>query len=253
MTMKHISKLLFTTGIIVTMIFSGCTKTEDILPETPETPTAASTPSITFGDGYGVLAAVKSVSFTTVAGYTVPVEVNTAVAAFPSSPNSTAFLDAGSVSLNGKALTKSSNNAYVYQNFTDPLSFSQQSWVVSGSGSVPGITYSEDRPMPDFSGFASLPSTIAKSGGITIALGSAVSYADSVYVIIADYNNGYLLKRVGGGAADVVFSAADLSKLASGQAMMQVCPWNFKDEDFNDRKFYFVNETVYTKMGITIN
>lgn len=251
--MKRINTVIFSMGIIATLLISGCSKTEDVLEEATTNTTTATTPSITFGDGYGVLAAVKSVSYTTVAGYTVPVEVNTAVAAFPSTPNSTTFQDAGSVSINGNALTKSTNNTYVYQNLTNPLSLNEQSWSVSGSSTVPEIIYNENRPMPDYIGFESLPSTISKSGGVTVNLGAAVNNADSIYVIIADYNNGYILKRVGGNSASIVFTASDLSALASGQGMLQVCPWSYKEEDFNDRKFYFVNETVYTKIGITIN
>jgi phage I-like protein len=84
-------------------------------------------------------------------------------------------------------------------------------------------------------------------------LGNAVSGADSVYVLLHDYNGKTLLKRASGNAASVTFSASEISTLNSGNGMLQVAPWNYKSEDFSDKKYYFVNETCYTKMGIPIN
>jgi hypothetical protein len=204
-------------------------------------------------DGYGVLVAIRSVSQTTVAGITVPVEVNTAVAAFSSSMGSSTLVDGGTVTLNSKGLTKSSNNAYSYQNLMDPLSFSTITWNVSGLGSVPAISYTDDRPIPGYSGFSALPATVTRSAGVTISLGSAISNADSVYVIVTDYDNHMVLKRLAGSAAQCTVSASELSGFTAGQGMLQVVPWNYKDEDFNDKKFYFVIESAYTKQGITID
>jgi hypothetical protein len=249
--MKIISKILLSGLLFGSLFISGCAKTEDLTNNIPSTPNST-TPSIAFGDAYGGMVAVKSVSYTTVAGYTIPVEVNSAVASFFSSPGGS-MVDAGNVSLNNKMLTKTGNNAYVYQTLTDPLVFNQFAWVVSGSGGVPAISYTNDRPMADFSGYSSLPATITKASGLTISLGSAISDADSVYITIADYSNGYILKRVSGSAAQCTFTAAELSALAAGQGMLQVCPWNYKSEDISSKKFYFVNESAYTKMGITIN
>lgn len=250
--MKIHRKFLPLTTVIITLFLVGCTKSEELTPDIPSTQ-GTQTPTITFSDGYGVMAAIKTVSYTTVAGYTVPVEVNTAVAAFLSTPSGGSLVAAGNVSLNNKMLTLTSTNAYVYQTLTDPLVFNQFVWNVSGSGAVPAITYTDDKPMADFSGFSSLPATITKASGLTISLGTAVTNADSVYVVISDYSNGYILKRVAGNAAACTFSAAELSILAAGQGMLQVCPWNYKDEDINSKKFYFVNEAAYTKTGITIN
>jgi hypothetical protein len=250
--MKNMFKTIFFAGALASFVISGCDKAKEATPENPNNNTSTA-PTITMSDGYGVLAAVRSVSQTTVAGITVPVEVNTAVAAFSSSMGSSTFVDAGTVTLNSKGLTKSSNNAYTYQNLTDPLSFSTITWNVSGSGSVPAISYTDDRPIPGYSGFDALPSTVTRSAGVTISLGSAISNADSVYVIVTDYDNHMVLKRLAGGAAQCTVSAAELAGFTAGQGMLQVVPWNYKDEDFNDKKFYFVIESAYTKQGITID
>jgi hypothetical protein len=238
---------------LATIIFSGCSKKEDVVEDpTTNTPsTSNSTPSIK--DGYGTFAAVHSVSYTTVQGITIPLDVNTAVAAFYSSPGSGSMVDAGTVTLNSKTLTKNSNNAYVYQNLTDPLSFSQVSWNVAGSGGVQAITYTDDKSFPDFSGYNSLPSELAKANGLTVSLAGTISNADSVYVIVSGGDK-YVLKRAAGNAAQCTFSASDLSAIANTtMGMIQVAPWNYKKEDFNSKSYYFVLETCYTKQGVTIN
>jgi hypothetical protein len=250
--MKNMIRKTFMAGALASLIFTGCSKkSEEVTPPTPTN--NGSSPTITISDGYGALAAVRSVSYTTAGGYTIPMEVNTAVAAFFASAGSSTFVDGGAVTINSKSLTKSSSNAYVYQTLTDPLTFSTITWSVSGSSSVPAISYTDDRPIPDYSGFSSLPATITKSAGVTISLGSAVSNADSVYVTVTDYNNHQVLKRVAGDANECVFSAAELSNFTAGQGMVQVCPWNYKSEDFSSKKYYFIIESAFTKQGITIN
>jgi len=250
--MKNFLKSTIFAGGCAILLLSACSKTSEVVPENPVT-TSPSAPTITMSDGFGALAAVRSVSYTTVAGITIPLEVNTAVAAFPTAMGSSTFVDAGTVTLNGKGLTKSSNNAYVYQNLTDPLSFSTITWNVSGSASVPAITYTDDKSIPDYSGFSTLPTTVTRSAGVTISLGSAISNADSVYVTLTDYSNHQILKRVSGSAAECVFSASELSGFVAGQGMVQVCPWNYKAEDISSKRFYFIIESAYTKQGITIN
>jgi len=250
--MKNLIRITIIAGTVVSLIISGCAK-KTTSPDSPATAANTSAPTIAIGDGYGVLAAVRSISYTTVAGYTVPLEVNTAVAAFPIALGSTTFTDGGTVTLNTKTLTKSANNAYVYQNLTDPLSFSTLNWSVSGSSSVPAISYSEDKPIPDYSGFSTLPATISKASGVTISLGGAISNADSIYVVVADFNNHRIMKRLAGNAVECVIGSSELLEFTSGQGMIQVCPWNFKSEDYNSRKFYFIIEAAYTKQGIAIN
>lgn len=242
---------IFFSIILISLFLSGCKKTETNEPLT--NPTSSGSISYSFSDGYGVLVAVRSVSYQSVGGFNIPVEVNTATAAFPTSLNTSTFSDAGNVTINLKSLTKNSNNAYVYQNFTEPLTFNQISWNVSGSANVPAISYTENKPIPGYSGFESLPGSISRSAGLTVPLGSAISGADSVYVIVADYNGKRLLKRFAAGTTECSFPATELNGLAAGQGMLQVVPWNYKIEDYKDKNFYFIVESAFTKMNVTIN
>ncbi len=54
---------------------------------------------------------------------------------------------------------------------------------------------------------------------------------------------------MGGNANQCVFSGSDLSALSAGQGMIQVVPWNYKTEDYSDKKYYFVIESAYTRKG----
>jgi hypothetical protein len=251
--MNRIIRNTILSAALAAVVLTGCNKSDDTNPTDNTTTPSTSNTTPNLKDGYGVLAAVRSVSYTTVAGITVPLDVNTATAGFFTAPGTSNMVDGGTVTLNSKTLTKSSNNAYVYQNLTDPLSFSTVSWNVTGSSNVPAISYTDDRIMPDFSGYNSLPVTITKANGFTVNLSGTITNADSVYVIVAGGDQ-YVLKRAGGNASQVSFTASDLSVIANTtQGQIQVAPWNYKKEDFNDKPYYFVLETCYTKQGITIN
>jgi len=163
--------------------------------------------------------------------------------------------DGGTVTLNGKALAKQSNNSYVYQNVTDPLVFSGGfAWTVSGSSTVPSISYTDDRPMPTYSDYSSLPASVTRSAGLTINLSGNITGADSIWVVLISSGSNYLIKKVSGSASQCVMTASELSALnATTTGIIEVCPWNYKTEDFSSKKFYFVNEAAYTKSGISIN
>jgi hypothetical protein len=252
--MKHTLKIFVTSLLSASLLLSACSKkTEDIVNNnTNNNTTTVTTP--TFSDGYGTLAAVATFSSQVVAGVFIPVQLNVGVGAFYA-PGSSGMTDGGTVTLNGKTLTKQSNNSYVYQNLTDPLSFSGNfAWTGSGSSSVPSFSYTDDRPMPTYSDYSSLPSSVTRSAGLTINLSGSISGADSIYVVLISSGSNYLIKKLGGSAAQCVLSASDLSVLnATTTGIIEVCPWNYKTEDFSSKKFYFVNEAAYTKSGISIN
>jgi hypothetical protein len=58
--MKIMFRTTLIAGALSALIFSGCDKAKDAVPEPATTSTAA--PTITISDGYGALAAVRSVS-----------------------------------------------------------------------------------------------------------------------------------------------------------------------------------------------
>lgn len=250
--MKRKTAFFFIVGVALSIIVTGCKKKEDGNPGTNNTnPTGYV--SFGFPDGYGVLVAVKSITYQVVAGFEIPVEVNTATGVFVSSPGASEFIDAGSVSVNGRGLTKQTNNSYVYQDLLNPLNFTTVAWTVSGGTGIPAITYTDDKPWPAFSGFNDLPGSVTKSAGLTVNLSGKISNADSVYLIVAGGDGTFAIKRVAGGASEVALSPGDLNGISAGTGTLQVVPWNYKKEDFESKNFYFILEAAYSKSSVTIN
>jgi hypothetical protein len=241
-------------GLSLSLIFSGCSKkTDDSSNPTPPSSSGAPTPSFTLNNASGVLVALKTVTQQTVAGITIPVEMNSPTAVFPSSPGSGNFVDAGTVTFNTKSLSKLSNNSYIYNDALNPVDFTHTTWVVSGSTSVPAFNYTEDKQIPVFTDFSTLPASVPKTVGLTLNLSGKFTNADSVYVVlISTSNSKMVLKRMAGTGVSCSFSSNDLSVLGSGSGYLEVCPWNYKTEDFNSKIFYFIMESAYVK-SVSIN
>jgi len=256
--MKNLSAsaLFLAAGLALTL--GSCKKDDSPATPTNTTPTPPS-PTITrVGSTVmaGTLASIRMSYEYTVpqVNMTVPIEIESAVAAFVGS-SAGALVDAGAVSVNTNALDKASNNAYVKAgNFSatttgqsgTSLGFENgSSWNVAGSSSVPAFTYNHTSSMPDYSG--TLPTSITKSAGLTVALNS-VSNADSIYVLIAAGNK-QLLKRVGR-AASVSFTAAELGTLptvTNNTALIEVVPFRYIVVTQGGKPYAFVKE--YAAVG----
>ncbi|HLP52912.1 MAG TPA: hypothetical protein VK154_18615, partial [Chitinophagales bacterium] len=176
------------------------------------------------------------------------ITLGTAVAAFSTAAGGTTYQDAGTVQCNTKALTRQSNNSYIFQpSQTDVTGIdfgSGSQWTIGGVGSIPAFTES-------FTSFPSSPTITSNSETVTLASGytftvSGISNADSVLFILAS-GNSYAEKRVGGNVTSVTFSAADLSALqASSQGLLQVTPYRFKTNTtaIPGKKIYLVNQVT---------
>lgn len=245
--MKKLSGILLLFSFSLLLVFTSCTKEDD---DTGSNSPSTTTP--TFVDGAGVLVAIKTVTYVSASGFVIPTEVNTGVAAFTDTPGSQVFADAGTVSLNSASLKKYDNNSYVYDNLLSPIMLDEVQWEVSGKGSVPAISKQVTRGMPDYTGYSDLPATISKSSGLTINLSGKVSNADSVYVVLIDMNNKFLIKRAAGNASNISITAGEMDGFKNGSAYLQVVPWNFTTQTFSSKKMYFVNEMVCSKTNVTI-
>lgn len=238
--------------LVVLMAAAGCNKDNDN--NTNTTSTVSSTQLFNYSDSWGLLAAVKTVTY-----QTVPIIgqqeiiLGTAVAAFPSSQGGTTYLDAGTVQCNTKTLSKQSNNSYIFQpTQTDVTGIdfgSGVDWNVSGAGSIPAINTS-------FNSFPSTPSITSNKESVSLGSGytfsiSSVSNADSILFILAS-GSGYVEKRVGGNATSVTFSASDLSSLsASSYGLLQVTPYRYTTNTsiIPGKKVYLVNQVTVSDVA----
>lgn len=250
--MKKLTFSLLAASLAFSVLFTGCKKDEDPDGENP-TQTGDPTQTYNYPDAFGVLAAVNSVTYTNAGGMLIPVELGTAVAVFTGSAGAQSFVDAGTVQINAKPLTKQTNNSYVYQDFASPLMLNQVKWDVSGNSNVPAISKQVAKPIPTYTNYSSLPASVTKVNGLEVSIAGHVSNADSVLVVVAAGSK-WVARTVAGNAAKVTFSAADLSSLpGSSEGMVQVSPRNMTTETISSKKFYFINQATYTKMPVPIN
>lgn len=247
-TMKTSSKALIFFLALSAAIFTGCDKDDD----TPDENINNTSNQFNYDDAFGVFVAIKTVSTQTIGGMTIPVEFNTATAAFMPSAGATNMIDGGDVSLNDKNLKKVQNNAYIYDDVMNPLDFSTVSWTASGKGDVPAINKTVTRGFPAYSAADALPESISKASGFSISLGNKISNADSVIVVVGS-NNKSAYKIVAGNAGIISFSSADLTNVAiSTTGLLSVSPYNITSQSVDSKKYYFINETVYTRMNVNI-
>lgn len=229
------------------LLLGACKKDEAVTPSTPggggggnNTP-ASTTP--TFTDAAGVLIAVNTFTSYDVGGFPVELEFGTGVAVFPTTNDASVYLDAGTVSLEGTALTKNANNSYVAINDqTNPTGIDLSGsthWVVSGNGEVPAIDRSPSFNFP-YVGDITSTTTITRSSDYNLNVNS-VNYADSVVFVV-----GNLVKTKAPGTLSCNFTAAELGTQTAGATVIQVSPYAFQNEMIGGKKIYFGKQTSRT-------
>ncbi|MCB0755305.1 MAG: hypothetical protein H6603_03395 [Flavobacteriales bacterium] len=216
---------------------------------TPTDP-ASNPPTPSFTDGFGTLAAVKTVT-TFDPGFGVPVQeivLGLGSAGFTDGANYNQLLNAGSVTLEGESLSQFDNGAYAYQpNNTNPTGIDfdgNPSWEVSGSGDIPAISHTTNIGFPTLGAITS-STTIPGSGDYTLTVAN-VAGADSVWFML-----GGVVHVEGPNSTSSVFTEAEINGMGTGANFAQVAPYKFETATFSGKLFYFVTETVKTQ-SVTI-
>lgn len=238
--------------VVLTVVLAGlagCKKSDTT--NTTQTPTVSTTQLFNYSDAWGLLAGVKTVTYQPipVIGGVQEIDLGTAVAAFNTAAGSNTYQEAGTITCNSKALTKQSNNSYIFtptQTDLTGIDFgSGSAWQVSGAGSVPAINRSFNR-------FPSSPTITSNTDEVTIANGytftvSGLSGADSVLFVLAS-GNSFVQKRVGPYTNSVTFSASELSSLGtSDYGLLQVTPYTYEVNTSllgGGKKLYFINQVT---------
>lgn len=234
---------ILTGALIAMMCFTACEKDDEVKPETPApTPTpknetASSNPVP--DDAYGVLVAVNSKSGSGI----FSVNIGTGVALFF---EDSVLVSAGKVSVNSTELTRSAGNSYYSTpGFANPngIDFStDRDWTVEGGNGVPAISYNNNRSMPTV-GENTSPENVSRSSSYTVSA-SAVSGADSVIFIV-----GSLSYTAAGNVTSHTFTADEIAEnLVNGEAATMVVPYNMNARSYSNKKYYFINEAVTTKV-----
>lgn len=256
-------KNLFKIAIPVLGIMLGvasCDKaTTTTTPTTPTTPTpttpSAPTPMTpTVGGSYwGVLVALKMQFSYAVTGapYPVSIDYDMGIANFYNGAGSSTLVDAGTVSINSNDLEKQTSGSY-YLSATTGLTpstlglTSGVQWQVAGGNGIPPINYTHTGSFPGYSG--TLPSEINRSQDLVIDLGTKVTGADSVYIVIITADK-QIIKAFDGNPAPAkaTITASELSSLpavSDNTAYLEVVPFTYKMPTFSGKQFVSIKETA---------
>lgn len=264
MKMKKLIQLVVPMALVVFGL-SSCDKDDNPTPTTttptPTTPTAPTppTPGIS-GDYYGLMAAIQMEFSYSNPQIPQPVSINSelGVASFYTNPSSIERKDAGTVKVNNEALEKQTGNSY-FINATPGLTpstlnlTSGVSWDVSGSADVAAFSFTHTGTFPDYTG--TLPTSIDKSQDLEITLGSNVTNADSVLVVIVPPSGSVIMHTFASNIAKAVVPSADLNGLpgvSDNTAYLEVIPYTYEIDTKNGKRYVFVKEKAVVT-GVNIN
>jgi hypothetical protein len=244
---------LFLAGTLLGAVAISSCKKASTTPTTP-TPTTSSNPSPVTGNVDGALISLRLDLASVVAGFPITISTDNGIATFfTATGNSSSFVDGGAVSLNTYALAKQSNNSYLKTATTgqtpDNLNIADgtSNWVVAGAGSVPAFTYANSYPFPDFAG--TIPTSITRSKGLTVTLGSSVNNADSVIIFIVTNDHKSLTRTFVATAASATISATDLGTLpavSDNTALIEIIPYRLNTSRQGSKVYAYVKEHAYT-------
>lgn len=254
--MKKASKY-FVFLLMASVLFTSCNKDEEEEDTTPDpTPVAApSNPIPAPAGANGAFVAIQTVNYISTPLGTIYQPLGIGAALYGDLSTST-FQDAGAITLNTNALTKQSNNTYVYTpaatNVTGIEFDGGISWTVGGNSSTgaPQFNHSAAKQMPTGPNYTG-STTIARNAEFTLSSSEAIVNADSViFQLISPSGN--VTKTVAGGTNAVTFTAAQMGALGAGQGYLQIVPYNIEPATYSGKTFYFINEAVLTK-SVTFN
>ncbi|MCB9063973.1 MAG: hypothetical protein H6551_02390 [Chitinophagales bacterium] len=261
--MKKLLKLMVPV-VALAIGFASCDKattttTPTTTTPTPTTPTAPTPVTPNLGNFWGVMAAIQMEFSYSNAQVPFPVTISSDVAVasfYNSGTGGGSMVDAGSVSVNGNSMNKQTNNSYLNDPMKLDLGFSNGAvdWSVAGGNGIPAISYSHTGSFPAYSG--TLPTSIDKSKDLDIDLGSKVSGADSVYVVIVTSSE-TIIKRYKGNPAPskATITASEMSNLptvSDNTAYLEIVPFTYKMPNVGGKQFVAIKEAAVVS-GVNIN
>ncbi|MGZ3866976.1 MAG: hypothetical protein ACXVC6_10590 [Bacteroidia bacterium] len=132
---------------------------------------------------YGEMTSLRSVY---VMSGTLTNESNTGYADFRADINTTTRMPIGGLMGNGtKFKLRTSDN--MYWDTTGTMSLFPTTWEVSGAGSIPSFTYTNNDSIPKYTGYALIPDTIDRNQSQTLQV-NGVSGADAIEVSFFNTN-----------------------------------------------------------------
>jgi hypothetical protein len=168
---------------------------------------------------------------------------------YDNTPNSSLEVSAGNVNVNGTGLYFNGVN---YEDTTYAINLSPATFSlhVSGSSQINAFTTTFNPVYPSFTGDALLPTTVSKSTGFTINLGSSISNMTDTATI---HLLGSVVKKIAPGQASVTFTPADISGIMVANGYyFELYVYNTQPLNINSNAYYLRTELQYTKYNINV-
>lgn len=198
-----------------------------------------------FTGTYGALVAIKTIATTSTPIGTVDTSIGVAVAAFSENGGS-AFVSAGTVNVDGKALNVNENNTYTYvPSASTPMGIEYSgtvNWTADGSA-WPAFNASTSQ---GFSTVAAITSANPNTSSSYTIKTTAISGADSTLFMIAG-SNGSVVKVVNGSVSEYTFSASEVSSCGAGSGIVEIVGLKYDLKNIGSKDYYLINETVRAK------
>lgn len=236
---------------LIGFLFASCDKVKNTTNTNPTTTNTNTTPSPVPGTGDGAIVSVKSVTKTTVGGFPITTELGTAVAVF-GNLSTGSYTDAGTITVNGKTLTKQANNSYVYTPSATDITGIDLSgainWAVAGAGSNPSFNHNAAaQGFPSADDISGSFTTINSGSSFTLSTTNTVSGSDSVYFQLSG-PSATVLKRMASNTSSVTFTAAEVQSVGKGSGVVTIAPWNWTTQTFSGKQVNVVNELALTRV-----
>ncbi|MCK9211678.1 MAG: hypothetical protein M0P61_12645 [Ignavibacteriaceae bacterium] len=250
--MKKTFLLFLTAFFAVTFFFVGCKKSSTTEPPPTTTTPKTDQPIPTFsGTVDGVVAAIQF-------SYTVPnvpepyntVDMDMGFANFGSGT------DAGTVTVNGKAIAKSTQGSSVYYNSfasTDPTNppsslnlnwnGSVHAWSVTGAGNTPAFTIDVTSPSAFSVTYPTASTVASKSSPLNITWTGANSGATDSMMVVLVAGSSTVTATTTNKTGGYSISASQLSAF-SGDVVLEIVKYKFALKTVSSKNFVGVSEIV---------
>ena len=243
-------KKVFIPIVIAMAFFTSCDKVKTAVTPTATTSSTPTAPQPTITGGDAALVAVNTKITNMVVGIPVELEIGTGVGVF-GNLSTPSYVDVGSITLNTKALTKQSNNTYLFTpSATEPTGIDLSgslNWSVAGGNGFSAFTCTSSKSMPNADMVSGTYTTVDKSSTFTLSTNSSISNADSVYFQLSG-PNGTVLKRMGSNVSSATFSLAEVQSVGTGSGSVVIAPWNMEQQTKGGKAIILVNETAVARV-----
>jgi hypothetical protein len=170
----------------------------------------------------------------------------------PSATNNPSLqIPVDSVFSNGTKLSYNTTSKE-YDDTTLSIVYPPVTWKVNGSTPIPNFTYTDAHPLPNYTGYHSLPDSISHNSSLTVSL-SGISNVTNIMVYISDDTGNNVSRYLPSAATSAAFTSSEMMTLhPTSNAYISILCLKSSPMNVYGKPMLFAGELIYIKY-ITIN